>query len=86
MSQAPGPGSNLNHPGEHAEHGADPAVSLNVPAAHAVQGPPSGPRYPTLQVQLDTWVPLAEAGAVKLMELPKLAATEPDNASSQKRS
>eukprot|EP00961_Rhodomonas_salina_P171734 2315908-Rhodomonas_salina.1 len=42
-------------------HGVDPPSHLNLPASHAEQGPPSGPRYPTLQVQLDTWVPLAEA-------------------------
>ena len=32
-------------------HAAEPVVFFHVPAAHAVHVPPSGPVYPTLQVQ-----------------------------------
>jgi len=35
-------------------HAAEPVVSFHVPAAHAVQAAPSGPVYPTLQVQAAT--------------------------------
>eukprot|EP00961_Rhodomonas_salina_P268233 3625095-Rhodomonas_salina.1 len=33
-------------------HAPDPSPSLNVPAGHAVHGPPSGPSYPASQAQL----------------------------------
>jgi len=41
-------------PKPHAVHVAEPVVSFHVPAAHAVQAAPSGPVYPTLQVQAAT--------------------------------
>jgi hypothetical protein len=40
----------------HATHGAVPFVSLYLPSAQAVQGPPSAPSNPTLQVQFVTSV------------------------------
>ena len=45
-------GDALNFPRGHCEQGAEPIVSLNFPASHAMQGFPSGPVYPTMQVQL----------------------------------
>ena len=33
-------------------HVPEPVVSLYVPVTHAVHGPPFGPSYPALQVQL----------------------------------
>jgi len=35
----------------HEVHGASPATSLNLPAAHAVQSPPPAPVKPALQKQ-----------------------------------
>ena len=41
-----------NLPAAHSTHDAEPGRSLNVPAAHAKQGPPLGPVNPALQLQL----------------------------------
>ena len=39
-------------PDVHKEQGADPDKFLNLPAIHAMHGPPFGPVNPLLQVQL----------------------------------
>lgn len=36
----------------HMVQGLDPVLGLYVPATHGLQGPPSGPVWPALQVQL----------------------------------
>ncbi len=38
--------------GEHTSHACAPEAFLNLPASHATQGPPFGPVYPALQMQL----------------------------------
>jgi len=60
-----------------AKHSALPAVSLYVPATHAVHSPPSGPVYPALHLQSVTLsLPageleyLTDEAAVKLLYLP----------------
>jgi hypothetical protein len=42
-----------NLPCTHASQAALPDTALNVPAKHSVHGPPSGPVYAALQVQLE---------------------------------
>jgi hypothetical protein len=48
-------------PATHASHSAEPTASLNFPASHCAQWPPSGPVYPTSQRQLSSAAfPLAD--------------------------
>eukprot|EP00961_Rhodomonas_salina_P201951 2724162-Rhodomonas_salina.1 len=43
-----------NDPDKHPAHDTDPGVSLNAPATHGTQTPPSGPLKPALQLQFVT--------------------------------
>lgn len=46
----------LYFPPAHIMHGDDPLTYLYVPVIHSVHATPSGPVYPTLQVQFKTFV------------------------------
>ena len=41
-------------PGVHCVHAAEPMLALNLPATQGVQGPPPGPVWPLLQLQLNS--------------------------------
>ena len=41
-------------PARHCVHAAVPVLALNLPASQGLHGPPSGPVWPLLQVQLDS--------------------------------